>query len=504
MKISVRHNAGFFLGIILFFLVLILPFDKGPGNIARYTAACAVLMAVWWLSEAIPLAVTALLPLVLFPILKILPAKEVALSYADSNIFLFLGGFFIAFGMQRHNLHKRIALNIIRLLGTSPRKIVLGFMMATAFLSMWISNTATTMMMLPIGIAVIDHIKPYIKNNQSDNVLKREQHNIGISLMLGIAYAASIGGVGTLVGTPPNIIFAGIVKNMYPTLPEIDFVRWLGIGIPVVFIFLPITWFYLVYIGAPVAKTNIQVGKEIISDGLKALGKMKIQEIITLLIFSLTALGWIFRRNIVIGDFQITGWASLLGIEKYVNDSTVALIGALLLFIVPVNLRKKEFIMNWEWAQRVPWGILILFGGGFALAKGFESSGLDRWIGSAFTGIGHISLFLIIICVCTLLTFLTEITSNTATITMILPILGAMSVNFGLNPFLLMIPATLSASCAFMMPVATPPNAIVFGSGYITIQDMARIGFILNLAGVIIITVLMYFCAFPLLGIVLS
>ena len=501
MKVYIRHKVGFFSGIILFFLILIFPFVTGMGNITRYTAACAVLMAFWWLSEAIPLAATALLPLVLFPLLKILPAADVALSYADSNIFLFLGGFFIAFGMQRHNLHKRIALNIIRLLGTSPRKIILGFMLATAFLSMWISNTATAMMMLPIGIAVIEHIKPYINANPSNNALNGKQDKIGISLMLGIAYAASIGGIGTLVGTPPNIIFAGVVKNMYPALPEIDFVRWLGIGMPVVVIFLPITWFYLIYIGAPVAKTNIKVGKEIINNELKALGKMKIEETITLLVFCLTAMGWIFRRDIVIGDFHIPGWASLLGIEKYVNDSTVALIGALLLFVIPVNLRKKEFIMNWEWAQKVPWGILILFGGGFALAKGFESSGLDRWIGSAFVGINHISLFLIIICVCTLLTFLTEITSNTATITMILPILGAMSVNFGMNPFLLMIPATLSASCAFMMPVATPPNAIVFGSGYIKIQDMARIGFVLNLTGVIIITLLMYFCAFPILGI---
>ncbi len=504
MKFPVQHKVGFFSGIILFFIILIIPFGTGLGNIARYTAACAVLMAVWWLSEAIPLAATALLPLVLFPLLKILPAGDVAQSYADSNILLFLGGFFIAFGMQRHNLHKRIALNIIKILGTSPRKIVLGFMVATAFLSMWISNTATAMMMLPIGIAVIEHIKPFIKVNQISNKPNGRRDNIGIALMLGIAYSASIGGVGTLVGTPPNIIFAGVVKNMFPALPEIDFVRWLGIGMPIVLVFLPITWLYLVYIGAPVVKTNIPGGKEIIKSELSTLGKMKRGELLTLIVFCITALGWIFRRDIAIGNFQLTGWASWLGISKYINDSTVALIGALLLFIIPLNLKKNEFILNWEWAQRIPWGILILFGGGFALAKGFESSGLDQWIGSSFGAIGNISPLIIVVVVCLLLTFLTEITSNTATITMILPVLGALTVSLGLNPFILMVPATISTSCAFMMPVATPPNAIVFGSGYLKIQDMARIGFTLNLTGIIIITILMYFCAFPLLGIALS
>ncbi len=503
MKFPNQHKIGFVSGIVLFAFILVFPFNTGMETATRYTAACAVLMAVWWLSEAIPLAATALLPLILFPVLKIVTAGEVALSYADSNILLFLGGFFIAFGMQRQNLHKRIALSIIKILGTSPRMIVLGFMIATAFLSMWISNTATAMMMLPIGIAVIEHIKPFVEHNRSVNKTELKRDTLGISLMLGIAYSASIGGVGTLVGTPPNIIFAGMVKNMFPALPEIDFMRWLTVGMPVVLLFLPITWLFLVFVGAPVARSRIRGGRKLITDELRELGKMKTGEMLVLIIFCLTALGWIFRRDISIGNFQIRGWATLLGIGKWVNDSTVALFGALLLFVIPVNFKKNEFILNWEWAQRIPWGILILFGGGFALAKGFTSSGLDQWIGTAFSGIGNIPPLLLIAAVCILLTFLTEITSNTATITMILPVLGAMTINLGINPLILMIPATLSTSCAFMMPVATPPNAIVFGSGYLKIQDMARIGIVLNLIGVIVITSIMYLVAFPLLGIIL-
>ncbi len=500
MNLYIQHKIGFFTGIILFITVVFLPSDKGMESSAKYTAACALLMAIWWLSEAIPLAATALLPLVLFPVFKILNAKQVALTYADSNIILFMGGFFIAMAMQRHNLHKRIALKIISLLGTSPRNIILGFMVATAFLSMWISNTATAMMMLPIGIAVVQHLQPFIKINKGTGSTDKKK-NLGIAVMLGIAYSASIGGVGTLIGTPPNIIFAGISKTMFPNMPEVDFMGWIRIGLPIVFVFLPLTWLYIVYIGAPVAKSSIKGGREAIKSEIKSLGRINMGELLTLIIFCITALGWIFRKDLVLGNFKLKGWATILGIGPYVNDSTVALFGALLLFIIPLNLKKNEFVLNWEWAKQIPWGILILFGGGFALASGFQSSGLDVWIGNAFSNLKNISPIILIISVCLLLTFLTEITSNTATITMILPVLAAMSLSFNMNPFILMIPATISTSCAFMMPVATPPNAIVFGSGYLKIQDMARIGIILNFVGVILITSIMYFVAFPLLGI---
>ena len=471
---------------------------------AKRAAACAVLMAFWWITEAIPIPATALLPAILYPLLKITSAKEAVLPYADRNIFLFMGGFFIAMAMQRHHLHKRIALHIIRLVGTSSRKLVLGFMIATAFLSMWISNTATTMMMLPIGMAVISHFKTQVENGDSGITIDPHHFRFAIVLMLGIAYAASIGGIGTLVGTPPNIVFAGIIRNTLPGYPEIDFVTWMTIGLPVVIIFLPIAWIYLVYIGSPPEINRIPGSKVLIKNEIMALGRMNRGESITLIIFCLTALGWIFRTNISIGQFTITGWTNLLGIEEYVHDSTVALTGAMLLFIIPTNLKNHEFVLNWEWAKRIPWGILILFGGGFALASSFQSTGLDIWIGEMFARINTISILILIISVCLLLTFMTEITSNTATITMMLPVLAAMALSMKIHPYILMIPATISTSCAFMLPVATPPNAIVFGSEYIEMHHMARIGFILNLAGVVIITSLVYFVVLPMLAIHLT
>lgn len=500
MQFRIKNSIGFFTGIGLFILVLLISGGSPMENNTRFTAATATLMAVWWLSESVSISVTALIPLILFPLFKILPAKEVALSYADSSVFLFMGGFFIAIAMQQHNLHKRIALNIINIMGTSPRKVVLSFMIATAFLSMWISNTATAMMMLPIGMAVVEHLNSYA---DSDNNTK-ERNNLGISIMLGIAYSASIGGIATLIGTPPNIIFTGMIHKIMPDLPEIDFLHWMIFGLPLAIVFLPLTWIYIVFFGSPVKSKFSDQSSHIVENELRELGKMSKGERITMIIFLLTSLGWIFRRDIEIGQFQITGWASLLNIQEYVNDATVALAGAFLLFVIPVNLRKKEFILNWDKAKQIPWGILILFGGGFALASGFQVSGLDKWIGNSFSTINYLSPVILVVSVCLLLTFLTEITSNTATITMILPVLAAMSVSLGVNPYVLMIPATLSTSFAFMMPVATPPNAIVFGSGYLHIKDMARVGLVLNLIGVFVITMAMFFIAFRLFDIVFT
>ncbi len=503
-KELLRKRIGFITGIILFILILVLPAPDSLNILGKRAAACAVLMAIWWITEAIPIPATALLPLVLYPVLKIMSAKEAALPYADRNIFLFMGGFFIAMAMQRHNLHKRIALRIIQILGTSPKKLVLGFMISTAFLSMWISNTATTMMMLPIGLAIISHVENLIKREGNGITRGENGSNFGLVLMLGIAYSASIGGVGTLVGTPPNIVFSGIVEKMFPEIGEIDFLQWMIIGLPIVIIFVPIAWFYLIYIGAPPRIKKIPGSKTLIRNELNSLGKIKKGERITLIVFCLTALGWIFRVNITIGQFTITGWTNLLGVEEYVHDSTVAIIGAMLLFIIPSNIKRREFVLNWEWAKRIPWGILLLFGGGFALASSFQLSGLDKWIGNLFGSLHYFSIFFLIISVCLLLTFLTEITSNTATITMMLPVLAAMAISMNIHPFILMVPATLSTSFAFMMPVATPPNAIVFGSEYIKIHQMAKIGFVLNLLGVVIITIIMYLIVFPIFGIALG
>jgi sodium-dependent dicarboxylate transporter 2/3/5 len=376
-----RQKTGLFLGIALFVVLMAMPSIGGLSSQAKNMAAVAVLMATWWITEAIPIPATALLPIILFPLLGIMGAKDVSMRYADQNIFLFMGGFFIAMAMQRWDLHKRIALYIVKFLGTSPRRIVLGFMIATAFLSMWISNTATTMMMFPIGLAVIYHAANMLEREKSGIDTTPGRFNFGLALMLGIAYAASIGGIATLVGTPPNIVFAGIVKSMFPKAPEIGFLDWFKIGLPLVVVFLPVTWLYLTRIAVPPRIKNIPSGKEIIERDLEELGAVKLGEKLTLAVFLLVALAWIFRRNIDLGIFVLPGWSNMLGISEYVHDSTVAVFGAILLFLLSVDFKKRVFVLNWEWALRIPWGIILLFGGGFALAAGFQTSGLAQWIG---------------------------------------------------------------------------------------------------------------------------
>jgi sodium-dependent dicarboxylate transporter 2/3/5 len=493
-----RAKIGLFLGLLFFAIFMLLPLSDGFSVQAKSMAAVALLMATWWITEAIPIPVTALLPLILFPLLGIMNAKDVSVRYADQNIFLFMGGFFIAMAMQRWNLHKRIALHIVKVLGTSPNRIVLGFMVATAFLSMWISNTATTMMMFPIGLAVIYHAAAMLEREKSEINTTPGSFNFGLALMLGIAYSASIGGIATLVGTPPNIVFAGIARSMFPNAPEIGFIDWLKIGFPLVVVLLPVTWFYLTHVAAPPKVTRIPGSKEVIERDLQELGRMGKGEKLTLIVFVLVALAWIFRRSIDVGSFFIPGWADLLGISEYVHDSTVAIFGAMLLFLLPVDFKKGTFVLNWEWALRIPWGIILLFGGGFALAAGFQTSGLAQWIGERLSFLCGVPTIVMILYICLLLTFLTEITSNTATATMMMPVLGALAAATSVHPFLLMIPATMSASCAFMLPVATPPNAIIFGSGYLRIPDMARVGFFLNIIGAIIITLLVYFLVIPI------
>jgi sodium-dependent dicarboxylate transporter 2/3/5 len=374
-------------------------------------------------------------------------------------------------------------------------------MVATAFLSMWISNTATTMMMFPIGLAVIMHAANMIEKEKLAIKTTPGSFNFGIALMLGIAYSASIGGIATLVGTPPNIVFVGIFKSLFPEAQEIGFLDWFKIGLPLVLIFLPVVWIYLTRIAVPPEVKKIPGGKEVIDADIRALGAMKRGEQLTLIVFVFVALAWIFRRNIDLGFFTLPGWSSLLGIDKYVHDSTVAIFGAILLFLLPIDFRKRIFVLNWEWALRIPWGIILLFGGGFALAAGFQSSGLAQWIGERLSFLSGVPTIVMILCICLLLTFLTEVTSNTATTTMMMPVLGALAVATSIHPYLFMIPATMSASCAFMLPVATPPNAIIFGSGYLRIPDMARVGFFLNIIGAIIITLVVYFLVIPILKI---
>jgi sodium-dependent dicarboxylate transporter 2/3/5 len=487
-------RIGLVLGLGLFGLMLFSAPPEGLTREAWLVAAAAVLMAVWWITEAAPLPATALLPIALFPLLGVMDAKVVATAYGDRNIWLFAGGFFIAMAMQKWNLHSRIALNITAAVGLAPNRLVLGFMVATAVLSMWISNTATTLMVLPIGLAVIDQVE---KMHGEETTAR-----FSAALMLGIAYAASIGGVGTLIGTPPNIVLAAQLKELYPDAPELGFARWAAVGIPFVFAFLPVAYIVLTRV---LFRTRIDANANVgavIAERRAALGSMSRGEWIVLVVASLTALAWIFRRDIALPGVTIPGWSNLFPNPALIHDSTVAIFAACLLFVIPVDRKKGEFALDWAWAQRIPWGILILFGGGLALAKGCKETGLIEWTAQQLSVLEGAPPLAVVGLVAGLMTFLTEMTSNTATTTIFLPILGVTATDvLQVHPLLLMIPATVSASCAFMLPVATPPNAIIFGSGRVRIHDMVKAGLVLNLIGLLAVTAIVYFVAIPVFGI---
>lgn len=489
-------------GLVLFTLMMVMPAPEGITPAGQRMAAVAMLMAFWWIGEVFPLAVTSLLPLALYPLLGILPSKEIAPNYANHLVFLFMGGFMIALAMEKWSFHKRIALVIIRFIGTSPSQVILGFMIATAFLSMWISNTATTMMMLPVAMAVVKQIAAQASIQGERNEVTRntiEQH-FGVTLMLGLAYSASIGGVGTLIGTPPNIVFAGFYKNFFPHQPEITFLQWMAVALPIVIIFLPLVWIYLCRWLRRVPIDDIEVrdgAEDLIEEELQALGTMGRAEKFVAIVFLMTALLWIFRRPLNLGMFTIPGWSLVFPWGEHIHDATVAMFMGLVLMLVPLGYprgmerqgKKEFFVLDWKTvAEKLPWGILLLFGGGFALAAGFRSTGLDQWIGQQLSGIQNLPIWMMILVLCLGMTFLTEFTSNTATATMILPVIAGASIAAGLPPLMLMIPATISASFAFMMPVATPPNAIVFGSGWVTVPQMTRAGFLLNFLGAALIT----------------
>jgi sodium-dependent dicarboxylate transporter 2/3/5 len=482
-QIVIKNRVGLILGPVMA-LVLLFFFDLDPGNpLVTRTAAVAVLMAVWWITEAIPISATALIPVVLFPLLGIMKGRTVAPIYFNHIIFLFIGGFIVALAMQRWELHRRIALRIMMLIGAGPRKIILGFMAATAFLSMWISNTATTMMMIPIALAIITRLD---EDSNSQGISK-----LSIGLLLGIAYAASIGGIATLIGTPPNLSFTRILQINFPNAPEISFSSWFMFGLPLSIIFLLIAWWLLSYMYAS-KKTLLNTNRNLFRDEYQSLGKMSYEEKVVLICFVLLAILWLFRKDIALGFVTIPGWTSLLPVPGFIDDGTIAITVALLLFIIPSRNNPGRRLMDWQSAVRLPWGIVLLFGGGFALASGFKDSGLSIWVGEHLAGLGGFPTLFIIAGICLMMTFLTELTSNTATTEMVLPILGSLAAAIQINPLLLMIPATLSASCAFMLPVATPPNAIIFGTGRIRMNHMVRTGIILNFIGVVLVVLAVY------------
>ncbi len=463
--------------------------DAALDHRGRATAAVAALMAVWWLSEAIPLSATALLPIALFPLLGVLKVGQATAPYASDLIFLFLGGFIVGLAMQRWGLHKRIALITISLVGTKPKRLVAGFMLATAIMSMWVSNTATAVMMMPIGMSVIDLVFSRLGKTFDANMPRDASGpNFAMCLMLGIAYGASIGGIATLIGTPPNLVLAGFVKKTYGQ--EIAFAQWMRLGVPFVALFLPLAWLYLTTFAFPIRLKAIPGGSDLIRGELAALGPMKRGEWVVFIVFLCAAAAWILRPAL----------ARWLGLGDGLTDTGIAIIAALSLFLIPVDLKSRTFTMDWETAERLPWGILILFGGGLSLAKAMQESGVDVAIGRAFAGVGALPDVALIAIIALAVIFLTELTSNTAVTTSLMPVLAAAAVGLDIHPYLLLIPAAIAASCAFMLPVATPPNAIVFSSGYVTLPQMARAGFWLNLIGAALVTLMLWLLGGWLLG----
>ena len=464
-------KIGLYLGVALFVVMLLLPAPDGMSTIAWKTAAVAVLMAVWWITEAIPIAATALLPVVLFPILEIATIGNTTAPYANPLIFLFMGGFIIAIAMQSWNLHKRIALNIVSFVGVKPSSIIIGFILASAFLSMWVSNTATALMMLPIAISVL-HIVNRNRNGETVTVT-----NFEIVLVLAIAYACNIGGIGTLIGTPPNALMAAFMFENYNI--EIGFAEWMLVGIPLVAIMLPLMYLLLSRIIYPVKLKELPGGKSVIQSQLEALGKMTAPEARVAIIFGGTALLWITRP-------LLTNYLPGL------SDAGIAVTAGVILFLLPNGLRDGKNILMWKDLKELPWGILVLFGGGLSLAMAITSSGLAAWIGEAVSGLDALPLVLLLFLVIAIVVFLTEITSNTATAAAFLPILASTAIGIGQDPMLFVIPAAIAASCAFMLPVATPPNAIIYGSGKVTIPQMAKAGVLLNILVSVLLTLACY------------
>jgi len=469
---------------VLVLLAILFFVDLQPGK-PEVTAAFAVaaLMALWWITEAVPIAVTALLPVVLFPVLGVADGKVISSAYFNHIIFLFLGGFLMALAMERWSLHKRIALKILMIVGVSPVKILFGFMFATAFLSMWISNTATAMMMLPIVMSVINEIE--------DSLPHKKVKPYATGLLLGIAYSASVGGMATLVGTPPNLAFGKIYSIMFPDAPPISFAQWMAIGVPVAAVMFVVIFVYLLIVFIP-KRSSGGGAKETIHQAYKKLGKMQSEERVVLVAFITLAALWIFRNDINAGVFVIPGWSGIFKNPEYLNDGTVAMAISVLMFLIPSS-KTKEYILDWKTARKLPWRIVILFGGGFALAQGLADSGFSAWLGEQMVFLRGVHPLFIIVFISLTLSFLTELTSNTATAQIVLPIMASMAVSMQVHPLLFMLPATLAASMAFMLPVATPPNAIIFGSGKITIRTMARNGFILNIIGVILVALMVYY-----------
>jgi solute carrier family 13 (sodium-dependent dicarboxylate transporter), member 2/3/5 len=469
---NLSRKLGLLLGPILFFVFTNLPStivsEKGDAVIA-----VALWMVIWWITEAVSISVTALLPLVLFPLLDIMPIGEVGANYGSPIIFLFFGGFVLALALENVNLHKRIALTIIKITGTTPNKVVLGFMIATASLSMWISNTASTVVMLPIAMSVIG-----LLINDADGFTKNDR-NFALSVMLGIAFSANAGGIATVIGTPPNSVMIGLLENEYNI--EISFLKWMVIGVPFSTVMIAISYFVLVKWMFPNKQLKFTASKEVINTELQKLGPMSGKEKMVLSIFGVTVFLWIFR-TLINKIFPGLG----------LSDTIISMLAAISLFSIPYNIKKGDFLIKWKDTQRLAWGILILFGGGLALAKGMSVSGIVDLVAHTIAA-SEISILLTAVLLIFLMLFMTELMSNVALVAVLAPVVAGIAIGLEIPILYLLIPVTIASSCAFMLPMATPPNAIVFASGYIKVHQMARVGIILNLIAVGLLILLFQF-----------
>ena len=472
MKLS-KNIIGLILGPLAFSLILLFFEADGLSFEAKCILASTAWMAVWWVTECVPISVTALLPIVLFPLTGGMDLSTTTAAYGHKLVFLFVGGFMIALAIEKWHLHKRLALNIIRMTGSNKSRVILGFMLATAFLSMWISNTATSIMILPVGLAIISQLK------DDPNTKENENEIFGKSLMIAIAYSASIGGMATLIGTPPNMVLAGVVEESYGI--KLNMFDWMKFGVPLSSFLLMICWVYLTKIAFKFKNEEFSAGRDEILRQIKKLGSFSNEEIKVLIVFTLTALGWISR-------------GSIEKIFPLIDDTIIAIFFAVILFIIPTSNNKSDkTILVWDDTVKLPWGILILFGGGMAIASAFGKSGLALWIADLLQNLNGIPLFLIILIIVTSINLLTEVTSNMATTAMLLPVLVTIALAIEIHPYFLLVSATLAASCAFMLPISTPPNAVVFSSGFLKIEDMFKKGIWMNMISIITITIVVYY-----------
>ena len=467
---STHQKVGVVLGPAAALLIMLSDAPAGLSDTGWTTAAIGVLMAVWWATEAVPIAVTALLPLVVFPLLGIASIQETAAPYSNKVIYLFLGGFIVAFAMQRWDLHRRIALSVLQVVGGNGRSLIGGFMLASALISMWVMNTSTTMMLLPIAISIITVIHKSVGSLDD-----KARADFQYALLLGVAYGATIGGMATLVGTAPNAMLAAFMQDNHGI--EIDFASWMMVGLPLSIVMLPLAWLALTRFVFQVDFQTSGEGRAELKKMKDDLGNIKVPEIRVAIVFTIMALAWITRPLLA----QVPGLAAL-------DDSGIAMAGAIALFLIPSGDKSDPFLIRWRYAEKLPWSVLILFGGGLTLAGAVNRTGLAEWLGGNLQAVGMLPLAIIVIAVTTLIVFLTELTSNIATTATFLPVIAAIAYKSGIDPIVLTVPVTFAASCAFMLPVATPPNAIVFGSGLLTIPKMVRAGMALNIIGIIVVS----------------